>query len=82
MTRERLVRKAVEMNPLAAEYRATLSEIDVRKGVRAMPADARGSPSRLAPCPCGSGRRYKDCCGRLENRREQIRRNRCTRSIA
>lgn len=20
---------------------------------------------RLSPCPCGSGRRYKDCCGRL-----------------
>ena len=63
---QRLVRKAVEMNPLAAEYRTTLSEIDVRKGVRAMPASARGSPSRLAPCPCGSGRRYKECCGRLE----------------
>jgi len=21
--------------------------------------------SRIGPCPCGSGRRYKDCCGRL-----------------
>ena len=25
------------------------------------------SPARNAPCPCGSGRKYKGCCGR--NRR-------------
>ena len=24
------------------------------------------SVSRLAPCPCGSGKRYKDCCGALD----------------
>lgn len=23
-----------------------------------------GSPSRNAPCPCGSGRKYKNCCGK------------------
>jgi hypothetical protein len=27
---------------------------------------ASAPASRLAPCPCGSGRRYRDCCGRLE----------------
>lgn len=29
-------------------------------GMRLAPA-----PGRLAPCPCGSGRRYRDCCGGL-----------------
>lgn len=24
-------------------------------------------PSRLAPCPCGSRRRYRDCCGHVDN---------------
>jgi glycosyltransferase involved in cell wall biosynthesis len=23
------------------------------------------TPSRMAPCPCGSGKRYKHCCGQL-----------------
>lgn len=26
-----------------------------------------GTPSRNAPCPCGSGRKYKNCCGKLPN---------------
>ncbi|MEU8191528.1 SEC-C metal-binding domain-containing protein, partial [Micromonospora carbonacea] len=26
-------------------------------------ADASGSTSRNAPCPCGSGRKYKRCHG-------------------
>lgn len=28
-------------------------------------ATSRGRIDRNAPCPCGSGRRYKRCCGRL-----------------
>ena len=23
-----------------------------------------GAPSRNGPCPCGSGRKYKNCCGK------------------
>ena len=30
----------------------------------AAPAAAGPPPSRNAPCPCGSGRKYKQCCGR------------------
>lgn len=29
------------------------------------PRPAAASLSRNAPCPCGSGKRYKDCCGRV-----------------
>ncbi len=28
------------------------------------PATISGKPSRNAPCPCGSGRKYKNCCGK------------------
>lgn len=31
------------------------------------PAKAPASPDRYAPCPCGSGEKYKFCCGK--NRR-------------
>ncbi|GBG85814.1 hypothetical protein CBR_g40624 [Chara braunii] len=26
---------------------------------------AKGPPSRNSPCPCGSGKKYKRCCGKL-----------------
>ena len=28
-----------------------------------MPASSKGGPSRNDPCPCGSGKKYKNCCG-------------------
>lgn len=27
-------------------------------------AKAAGEPERNAPCPCGSGKKYKKCCGK------------------
>jgi hypothetical protein len=59
---ERHARAAIEINPRAAEYRATLAEIcgsGAVAGERALPV------ARTAACPCGSGRRYKACCGQL-----------------
>ena len=29
-------------------------------------APEQATPSRMAVCPCGSGKRYKNCCGKLE----------------
>lgn len=29
-----------------------------------IPTTVSGTPSRNAPCPCGSGRKYKNCCGK------------------
>jgi uncharacterized protein YecA (UPF0149 family) len=26
--------------------------------------EANDSPDRNAPCPCGSGKKYKKCCGK------------------
>ncbi len=100
---ERLLRRAIEVNPTFAEARfhlATTLERSGRSweareearravsdpGVREMVlqllarlgnppprrqptspvrAAAATSPSRMAPCPCGSGKRYKQCCGQL-----------------
>jgi len=60
---ERHVRAAIEISPAAAEYRETLSTIAGSPGIA---PDAASQPiGRTSPCPCGSGRRYKECCGRL-----------------
>lgn len=32
--------------------------------VEIIPLTVTGKPSRNAPCPCGSGRKYKNCCGK------------------
>ena len=61
---ERVVRRAIEVNPLAGEYHATLAEILARSGstpVSPLPPEL----SRTSPCPCRSGLRYKACCGRI-----------------
>ena len=52
----RHARTAVAINPTAADYRET-----VALAQRA----AAGPVRRTEPCPCGSGRRYKECCGRI-----------------
>ena len=28
------------------------------------PIQAAGKPKRNEPCPCGSGKKYKQCCGK------------------
>ena len=30
------------------------------------PARAKKAPGRNDPCPCGSGKKYKNCCGKRE----------------
>ena len=60
---ERFVRKAIEVNPRAAEFRATLAEIEGAADTKNEPArnHARevNAPSRLALCGCGSGRQIR-----------------------
>lgn len=100
---ERLLKRAIEVNPAFAEARLHLATTLERSGrswearekaqhaasdpgVREMalqllarlgnpppqlrpktgaPVAAATPPSRMAPCPCGSGKRYKQCCGQL-----------------
>ena len=106
---EALLRRAVDINPTAGEYRINLAAVLERTGRRfaarreAWTATADAStqamayqvlarlgasprrrdprarpavpdtaqPSRTGSCPCGSGKRYKSCCGQLAARRDQ-----------
>lgn len=36
----------------------------VKKAEKVEPIKAGAAPGRNDPCPCGSGRKYKKCCGR------------------
>lgn len=73
---------ALEVNPFPAEYRGTLAEAHALRDAQArrttsvaaavQPSSVRVDapqppPSRNAPCPCGSGERYKACCGKAGN---------------
>ena len=35
----------------------------LKKTPKAEPIHAEKAPDRNAPCPCGSGKKYKKCCG-------------------
>ena len=100
---ERMLRRAVEINPAAGEFRLHLattlervgnfsgarkeawmatSDPSVREAALQLLSRLGGpppqlkpktrpvfpekaQPSRMADCPCGSGKRYKHCCGQL-----------------
>ncbi|HAU38276.1 MAG TPA: hypothetical protein DCX07_11260 [Phycisphaerales bacterium] len=35
----------------------------IEKTEKVEPIKASGAPGRNDPCPCGSGKKYKKCCG-------------------
>ncbi|MCI5969092.1 preprotein translocase subunit SecA [Helicobacter sp.] len=52
--------------------------VDSTKGAQATHPKApifKGRPVRNAPCPCGSGKKYKDCCGKSGPKRGALVKN-------
>lgn len=69
---ESLVGRAIAVHAGVADFHRTRDEIrDARAGrpfaTSVPPPPAARPPGRLAPCPCGSGLRYKACCGRADS---------------
>ena len=69
--KERLVAKHEEsqgaLNAAAAQRAERPSSSDPaaeKAGATAQPVKAEQTPGRNDPCPCGSGKKYKNCCGR------------------
>ena len=61
-------RKAQKLDGLAQRGRSA-EDIDaerelIEKTKKVDPIKADSAPGRNDPCPCGSGRKYKKCCGR------------------
>lgn len=42
----------------------SIGEIDFVENSYRLPYKKQNEPSRNAPCPCGSGKKYKNCCGK------------------
>jgi len=55
-----------ELRRLATEWktRQAAEEAATRRRWAVVNASRAGSPGRNDPCPCGSGKKYKKCCGR------------------
>ncbi len=60
--------KAVHADTVMYLMRVTIKKEDLNNSLNKQPEakhDFKAPESRNAPCPCGSGKRYKHCCGRL-----------------
>jgi preprotein translocase subunit SecA len=54
---EELAKKARRKDDVEAEEKL------VKETEKVKPIEAKGQPGRNDPCPCGSGKKYKKCCG-------------------
>ncbi|MBU0908625.1 MAG: SEC-C domain-containing protein, partial [Proteobacteria bacterium] len=62
-----------EVEEMEAERRRKHQEMEMKRSDEQQPADKKKQPHRQAqkvgrnsPCPCGSGKKYKKCCGETE----------------
>lgn len=59
------IQSAPERKQVAKEANATVENADQSwKGKSKEPAKAKPQVGRNDPCPCGSGKKYKNCCGK------------------
>ncbi len=59
-----LMRVQVSRAPMQREQLAKPIDTPSPEGGKS-PARSAGKPGRNAPCPCGSGKKYKNCCGKV-----------------
>ena len=59
-----LLRVSVRRAPMEREQLAKPNETPAEEGNRPARRDARSQIGRNSPCPCGSGKKYKNCCGK------------------
>ena len=64
--RERTVRNLyhVVISAGAPQRQQVAKPIETKGDAPARPKRIEGKISRNAPCPCGSGKKYKQCCGK------------------
>jgi preprotein translocase subunit SecA len=58
-----LLKAEVKKEPIRREEQPRDLVTNVTEGYK-RPAKAKGKVGRNDPCPCGSGKKYKDCCGK------------------
>jgi hypothetical protein len=58
-----LPRSLVDANRMPWHPQRTLNLLRGRAAIEKVPSPKPEGPSRSGPCPCGSGKKYKRCCG-------------------
>ena len=54
----------IEKAPVREERNIQMVAVGSNGVEKSGPAHAKKEPGRNDPCPCGSGRKYKVCCGK------------------
>ncbi len=54
----------VQLKSAPMEREQLAKPVDTPSQEGRKPARSSGAPGRNAPCPCGSGKKYKNCCGK------------------
>ena len=62
--RERQERAKVDVNKLQASRMQAAAQAGQQDKQKPMPLHVEKKVGRNDPCPCGSGKKYKNCCGR------------------
>ena len=62
--RERQERAKVDVNKLQASRMQAAAQAGQQDKQKPMPLHVEKKVGRNDPCPCGSGKKYKQCCGR------------------
>ncbi len=61
---EELAQEEAALERMRAQMEAATAEIETNKDEELKPIVKSKKPARNDPCPCGSGKKYKQCCGK------------------
>ncbi len=61
---EEMAREQAAIEKMRAQMEAATADIATNKDEELKPIVKGKKPARNDPCPCGSGRKYKQCCGK------------------
>ncbi len=61
---EEMVQEEAALERMKAQMEAATAEIETNKDEELKPIVKSKKPARNDPCPCGSGKKYKHCCGK------------------
>ena len=63
-TARTIFRVSVKKRPVQREQLAKPTDTPAEGGNKPVRKDPRAQIGRNDPCPCGSGKKYKNCCGK------------------
>jgi preprotein translocase subunit SecA len=62
-----MIKRTQVANPISAGFEGSAPKSEKKVTIRKSAAEKVG---RNDPCPCGSGKKYKNCCGNAANNKQ------------